>query len=415
MPQLHCCLGTGMSWQPGMDIPALRDSWSSVQKVGDEAVLYFYSHLFMAHPEVREMFPVSMTTQRGRFFAALGHIVTNVDRIGADPTFIQQLGRDHRKFQVVADHYPAAGASLLATLQYFLGASWTDGLAATWAEAYNAVAGIMIMAADKDNESAPAWWDAQVIATERRTIDIGLLRIRPTQPYPYIAGQSMAVQTPLRPRLWRYYTPANAPRPDGTLDLHVQIVAGGQVSAALARTVAVGDMLRLGAPIGTAFALPTDFRGNLLLVAGGTGLAPMTALIEQLDERWRDTGEVTNVNLFHGVRTQQNLYDHTFLCELARTRPWLDYTPVISDDPAYPGARGPVGTVVAQNYRWRGETALICGSTMMVAHTASELRRAGVPASALRFENFDGGHPDDSTPQTSAAPAGIAHEVTTWQ
>ncbi|MGW4330977.1 FAD-binding oxidoreductase [Nocardia sp. NPDC004573] len=324
------------------------------------------------------------------------------------------LGRDHRKFEVVADHYPAAGASLLATLQYVLGASWTDGLAATWAEAYNAVAEIMIMAADENQEGAPPWWDAQVIATERRTIDIGMLRIRPTQPYFYNAGQSMAVEIPQRPLLWRYYTPANAPRPDGTLDLHVQIVAGGQVSAALARTVAVGDILRLGAPTGTAFTLPTDFRGDLLLVAGGTGLAPMTALIEQLDERWRDTGEVTKVHLFHGVRTKQNLYYHTFLCELTRTRPWLTYTPVISDDPAYPRARGPVGTVVAQTHHWRGEAVLVCGSAMMVAHTVSELQCAGVPASAIRFENFDGDYQDDSRPQTSAAPAGMAHEARPW-
>ncbi|MGW4330978.1 hypothetical protein ACWEKR_34485 [Nocardia sp. NPDC004573] len=75
-----------------MDISALKDSWSSVEKVGDEAVLYFYSHLFIARPQVCEMFPVSMTTERGKFFSALGRIVSNVDRIATDPTFVQQLG-----------------------------------------------------------------------------------------------------------------------------------------------------------------------------------------------------------------------------------------------------------------------------------------------------------------------------------
>ncbi|WP_330229276.1 FAD-binding oxidoreductase [Nocardia sp. NBC_00508] len=396
-----------------MDVPALRDSWLRVEKVGDEAVLYFYSHLFMTHPEVRDLFPVSMAAQRGKFLAALGRIVSNVDRVAADPTFVRQLGRDHRKFEVVADHYPAAGASLLATLQYFLGAEWSDSLASDWAEAYHAVAQIMMMAAEEDEESVPAWWEAEVIATERRGIDVGLLRIRPTQPYGYIAGQSMAVEVPQRPRLWRYYTPANAPRPDGTLDLHVQIVAGGQVSATLARTVAVGDTLRLAAPIGTALTLPADFRGDLLMVAGGTGLAPMTALIEQLDESWRTTGEATNVHLFHGVRTQWSMYDHAFLSELAGTRPWLRYTPVVSDDPAYPGARGLVGTVAAQTHRWQGETALICGSAAMVEHAAGELRRAGLPDSAIRFENLDGRTPEYTTPNTSAAPAEIAHEVAT--
>ncbi|MFI6869865.1 globin domain-containing protein [Nocardia sp. NPDC050406] len=398
-----------------MDIAALGESWRSVEKVGDEAVLYFYSHLFMAHPEVREMFPVAMAQQRGKFFAALGRIVSSVDRIADDPSFIQQLGRDHRKFQVVADHYPAAGASLLATLQYFLGAQWTESLAADWAEAYGVVAKIMVMAAEENEAQAPAWWDAEVVATERRSIDVGVLRIRTAQPYPYVAGQSMAVEIPRRPRLWRYYTPANAPRPDGTIDLHVQIVAGGQVSASLARDTAAGDIVRLGAPIGTALTLPEDFRGDLLMVAGGTGLAPMTAVLEHLDERWRTTGVSTNVQLFHGVRTQWNLYEHGFLTELAKTRPWFGYTPVVSEDPTYPGARGLVGTIAAQAHHWSGCTALICGSTAMTAHTRGELLRAGLPDAAIRFENFDGGVPDDNTSNTAAAPAETGHEVATWR
>lgn len=408
-----------------MDIPALGESWRSVEKVGDEAVLYFYSHLFMAHPEVREMFPVSMAAQRGKFFAALGRIVSSVDRIADDPSFIQGLGRDHRKFQVVADHYPAAGASLLATLQYFLGAAWTESLAADWAEAYGVVAKIMVMAAEENEAHAPAWWEAEVIGTERRSIDVGVLRIRPNQPYRYSPGQSMAVEIPQRPRLWRYYTPANAPRPDGTIDLHVQIVAGGQVSASLARTVATGDTLRLGAPIGTALTLPADFRGDLLMVAGGTGLAPMTAVLEQLDERWRTTGAVTNVHLFHGVRTQWNLYEHGFLTELANTRPWFRYTPVVSEDPTFPGERGPVGTIAAQTHSWPGYTALVCGSTAMVEHARGELLGAGLPGSAIRFENFDGGDPIADTPAAStpadntsnaaAAPAETGQEVAAWR
>ncbi|NNH70376.1 oxidoreductase [Nocardia uniformis] len=398
-----------------MDIPALGESWRSVEKVGDEAVLFFYSHLFMAHPEVREMFPVAMADQRGKFFAALGRIVSTVDRIADDPSFIQQLGRDHRKFQVVADHYPAAGASLLATLQYFLGAAWTESLAADWAEAYGVVAKIMVMAAEENEAHAPAWWEAEVIGTERRSIDVGVLRLRPNQPYSFSPGQSMAVEIPQRPRLWRYYTPANAPRPNGTIDLHVQIVAGGQVSASLARNVTTGDSLRLGAPIGTALTLPADFHGDLLLVAGGTGLAPMTALLDQLDERWRTTGVATNVRLFHGVRTQWNLYEHSLLTELANTRPWFRYTPVVSEDPTFPGARGPVGTVAADTQHWTGYTALICGSTSMVEHTRSELLRVGLPATALCFENFDGGDPDDNMDTAAAPEAESGYEVATWR
>lgn len=391
-----------------MDIPALQASWRDVEKVGDEAVLYFYSHLFMAHPEVRAMFPVSMAEQRDRFFAALGRIVSNVDKIAGDPTFVQQLGRDHRKFEVIADHYPAAGASLLATLQYFLGAAWTESLAADWAAAYGVVAKIMVLAAEEDEASAPAWWEAEVIGTDRRSIDVAVIRIRPNLPYPYVPGQSLAVEIPQRPKLWRYYTPANAPRPDGSIDLNVQIVAGGQVSAAFARQVGAGDTLRLGAPIGTALTLTDHAGGDLLMVAGGTGLAPMSAIIEQLDAEWRDTGVATNVHLFHGVRTQWNLYEHRFLTEMAETRPWFRYLPVVSEDPTFAGHRGLVGTVAARTHHWQGFTALVCGSTPMVEATVNELANTGMARTAIRYEQFD-------VAAAPAAPVETGHEVPTWR
>ncbi|MFF2551964.1 globin domain-containing protein [Nocardia sp. NPDC058058] len=130
-----------------MNIEALQSSWVQVGAAGPEAVEYFYDHLFKSHPEVRGMFPDDMGEQRTRFLNGLGRIVTNVETLGADPSFVQGLGRRHGKLGVIADHYPVAGASLLATLEYFLGEQWTPELAATWTAAYGAVAEIMISAA----------------------------------------------------------------------------------------------------------------------------------------------------------------------------------------------------------------------------------------------------------------------------
>ena len=129
-----------------MDPTALQASWREVAVAGDEAAQHFYSHLFLSQPQVRGMFPISMATQRERFFAALGHIVSNVEQLTTDATFVEQLGRDHRRFNVVPALYPPVGASLLATLQHFLGERWTPQIAADWAEAYGVVAKIMIVA-----------------------------------------------------------------------------------------------------------------------------------------------------------------------------------------------------------------------------------------------------------------------------
>ena len=73
--------------------------------LGDEVPLYFYSHLFLSHPELREMFTVSMAGQRDKLFAALGHIVSHADQIDEVAGFIGQLGRDHRRFSVKPEQY----------------------------------------------------------------------------------------------------------------------------------------------------------------------------------------------------------------------------------------------------------------------------------------------------------------------
>jgi hemoglobin-like flavoprotein len=130
-----------------MDTAALKSSWEQVAKCGDEVPLFFYSHLFLSHPEVRTMFPVSMAGQRDRLVAALGRIVSHVDDLPEVTPFIQQLGRDHRRFSVVADHYSAVGSSLLVTLKHFLGAAWTEELASDWAAAYGLIARVMVEAA----------------------------------------------------------------------------------------------------------------------------------------------------------------------------------------------------------------------------------------------------------------------------
>jgi len=371
-----------------MDTAALKDSWELVAKSGDEVPLYFYSHLFLSRPDLRPMFPISMTGQRDKLVGALGRIVSNVDQLDEVTPFIQQLGRDHRRFSVVAEHYNAVGASLLATLKQFLGAAWSDQLASDWAAAYGVIARVMVEAAEESSDSQPAWWDAEVVSVDRRTMDVTVLQLRPEQAYGYEPGQSFAMEVPQRPRLWRYFSPANAPREDGTIDLHVQLVDGGQVSSALVRSVKSGDEVKLGAPVGDQLAWSGTDRRDLLLVAGGTGLAPLRAVVDQVDRVWQAEGSGPQVHLFHGVRVPWNLYDRQWLSALAEQRPWFDYTEVVSDDHSFPGARGPVGSYAAKDQSWDGRLALVCGGPQMVSHTVHELTAAGVPAEDIRYEQF---------------------------
>ena len=374
-----------------MDTDALKYSWEQVAKSGDEVPLYFYSHLFLSHPELRAMFPITMSQQRDRLVGALGQIVSRVDQLDDVISFIQQLGRDHRRFSVVAEHYNAVGASLLATLQQFLGAAWTEELAADWAAAYGVIARVMVEAAEESSDTSPAWWDAEVVSTERRTMDITVVQIRPREPYDYAPGQSFAMEIPQRPRLWRYFSPANAPREDGSLELHVQLVDGGQVSSALIRTLRAGDTVKLGAPVGDQLTRASGDQRDLLLVGGGTGLAPLRSVMEQVDREWQDQGSGPRVHLFHGARVPWSLYERKLLTDLARTRSWFEYTEVVSDDRSFPGARGLVGSVAARKQPWQGWSAVVCGGPQMVSHTVDELAAVGMRMDDISYETFHAG------------------------
>jgi NAD(P)H-flavin reductase/hemoglobin-like flavoprotein len=370
-----------------VDTRALKESFAKVAQRGDQVPLFFYSYLFLAYPQTREMFPASMARQRDRLFAALGQIASDVDNLDSLALFLQQLGRDHRKFGVVADHYPAVGEALLATLEHFLGEEWTPSLAGQWQEAYRLIGRVMDEAAQEAARTSPAWWDAEVVAHERRSLDIAVIQVRPEQPYDYLPGQSVAVECPMRPRMWRYYSPANAPRADGTLEFHIRFVGGGPVSGALLQVLRPGDVLRLGAPVGHRLTLSPEDQSDLLLLAGGTGLTPLRAVVEQVASE----GGNRQVHLFVGGRGTNDLYDMATLSRYEQMYPWLTVVPAVSDDPTFQGARGTVVDVALKQRAWDGHRVYVCGSPAMVTGTLDRLAVAGLDKEAVFFEDFGGG------------------------
>jgi NAD(P)H-flavin reductase len=354
-----------------------------VAQQGDTVALFFYADLFVRDPSLRDMFPIGMATQRDKLLAALGHIVSQIDHLSDLVPFLQQLGRDHRKFGIVAEHYPQVGASLLATLQYFSGTSWTNELAEDWNAAYTLVAKVMLEAADENAQSHPAWWNGRIIAVDRRRFDIVVLRVLPDRPLPYAPGQSVAMEVPGRRRLWRYYSMANAPRPDNTIDFHVRLVDGGPVSTMLVRGVRVGDQLRMGPPVGT-LTLDDASGRDILFAAGSTGLAPLKAILEQIAGR----AEPPRVHLFFGARTRDSLYDLEDLGKLAAERPWLTVVPTVSDERVTDVEYGTLSDVIARRGTWADHDAYLCGPPAMVTHTAERLVQLGLSRDRIRLENF---------------------------
>ncbi|MDN3356623.1 globin domain-containing protein [Actinomadura sp. DC4] len=368
-----------------MDAQGLKDNFAQVAQHGDAVALFFYSDLFLRNPGLRDMFPIGMSHQRDRLLSALGRIVSQVDNLAEVVPFVRQLGADHRKFGVEALHYPEVGQSLVATLRYFSGAAWNEALAKDWTDAYTLVANVMVEAADEDAKQRPPWWNARVIAHERRRFDLSVLRVVTDRPLPYEPGQSVALEVPAsRPRMWRYYSMANAPRPDNTLDFHVRLVDGGPVSPVLVRSIRVGDWLKLGPPIGT---MTFDDRSgrDVLLIGGSTGLAPLKAILERIAM----SPAPPRVHLFFGARTADGLYDLDDLSKRAAESPWLTVVPAVSDEQAENGAeQGALADVVARFGLWRDHDAYVCGSPAMVDATVDRLARLGLGNDRIRADKF---------------------------
>ena len=366
-----------------MDVQRLKDSFARAAMHGDAVPLFFYSDLFLRHPETRALFPVSMATQRDRLVRALAAVVSNVDNLGAVTGFVQALGRDHRKFGAQPAHYGAVGNSLLTTLAHFNGEAWTPALEADWKAAYEIVAGVMLAAAQEDEKLRPASWEATVVAHELRTFDIAAFRLAFVEHVDYLPGQYVSVTSQLRPRLWRMYSMANAPRPDGTMDFHVRMVDGGTLSMVLTRGLAVGSRLTIGPPTGVLTYDTTSGR-DVLLIAGSTGLAPLKAILEQIAA----LANPPRTYLFFGARTPEGLYDLPDLEKRAAGLPWLTVVPAVSDEPRYQGERGLLPDVVARSGSWQAHDAYICGPGGMVQAAVDRLTSLGVPESQIHTEDF---------------------------
>ena len=375
-----------------MHASPLRASVELVEQRRAEAVRYFYAHLFAGYPDLRAVFPITAVEEHDRLFTALLYIVKNAHALPMLAAELQQVGRDHRKFGLSAEHYEVVGASFLASGAAILGEAWTSDVGAGWESAYRMAASVMSDAAGAASDASP-WWVAEVVGHDKRTWDVAVLELRPTTPYPFRAGQYLTVETPHWPRLWRPYSIANAPRRDGSLDLHVRQIPGGEASWALVDAAKPGQFVKIGPPAGGLVldhANPTD----LLLVAGGTGLAPLKALVEDVAAN----GGNRRVCLFAGARTEEDLYDLAALSQLDRRYPWLALVPAVSDQPRYRGHRGLVADVVGQYGPWSGFDAYVCGPPAMVAATMARLRELGIAPGSIHHEAWQADIAPDAVP-----------------
>ena len=189
----------------------------------------------------------------------------------------------------------------------------------------------------------------------------------------------------------RSYSIASAPG-DDTIELMVERLDDGEVSPFLHDVVRVGDTLDVRGPIGGHFVWTAALGGPLLLVAGGSGIAPLMAMLRH---RARVAPDVEAL-LLYGSRTWDDLVYRDELVGMTEADARLTVVFATSRAPARrPGdisGRIDRGVVQAALARWARAPrhAYVCGSTGFVETATSALVAEGIAAAAIRAERYGG-------------------------
>jgi NAD(P)H-flavin reductase/hemoglobin-like flavoprotein len=364
----------------------VKESFSSLAENAEAAMEHFYANLFVRYPETRSMFPHAMHDHMQRVFAALARIVWTIDNPDSLTAYLSQLGLSHRKFGVKERHYQPFLTVLAETVRHFSGPDWTAETQAAWATALGRASSVMLAAAERDAAQQPPWWVGEVVQHDRRRPDLAVLTIRPDQPLRYTPGQHVAVQVPRWPRVWRNFSIANAPRENGLIDLHVRGLRGGMVSGSLVHNTRPGDTLLLGRACGEMTASADQDR-DLLCIAGGTGLAPIKAIIEGVINA-SQPGRRRKIVLYFGARTEEDLYDLPDLRVLEWIYSSLTVIPVVSHQADFEGVKGMLPSVVEHYDSCEESEIFVSGPAAMVQQTAA-LLESRVQAGQIRYDPPD--------------------------
>jgi len=232
---------------------------------------------------------------------------------------------------------------------------------------------------------------SRVISVDKPAPDVAILRLQlpANQNLQYRAGQY--VEFILRDGSRRSYSMANAPHLLGSppaIELHIRHMPGGKFTDQVFSTLKEKDILRMEGPFGSFF-LREESPKPMVLLASGTGFAPIKALIEHLEHK----GIKRPAVLYWGCRSRADLYLHAWAQDAAQRIPSLRYVPVLSEprpDDAWTGRTGFVHqAVMADLPDLSGHQVYACGAPVMVDAAQHDfVERCALPADEFFADSF---------------------------
>ncbi len=196
------------------------------------------------------------------------------------------------------------------------------------------------------------------------------VKLPASEPFRFRAGQY--VDFLLADGARRSFSIANPPHRADHLEFHVRRVDGGRFTAHVFDTMKVRDILRIEGPLGSFF-LREDTASPIVLVAGGTGFAPIKSIVEHAIE----TGCERPIRLYWGSRNREGLYMDALARSWEDALPGFRYIPVLSDAVATDQWSGRTGlvhqAVIADLPDLSGHEVYACGAPGMIAAARSDL------------------------------------------
>jgi len=229
---------------------------------------------------------------------------------------------------------------------------------------------------------------SRVSRMERVADDVMILwlQLPATEKLRYRAGQY--IEFILKDGRRRSYSLAHAPHIDEMVSLHIRHMPGGVFTDHVFSGMKERDILRFEGPLGTFF-LRQDSDRPIVLVASGTGFAPVKAIIEQAIH----AKSLRPMTLYWGGRRPGDLYMHALCEEWQQTLPNFRYVPVISNalpDDAWQGRTGFVHLAVMEDFSTlSGRQVYVCGAPAVVdAAQRDFVMQRGLPESEFFADAF---------------------------
>ena len=235
------------------------------------------------------------------------------------------------------------------------------------------------------------WHVCRVVALHHETATARTIALQVPDWPGHVAGQRVDIRVTAADgySAVRQYSIASAPSADGRIELSVERLPDGEVSPYLTQDLAVDDSVDLRGPIGGWFVWHEDQTEPIQLIAGGSGIVPLMAMIRSRAA----AGSRAPFRLLYSVRHPESMWYRDELQSLTADDDGLDVTYVYtrSAPPNWPRPAARIDATLLAKASWPSRlspTCYVCGPTSFVEHVAGLLTASGHRPERIRTERF---------------------------